>query len=312
MKSLSHKIVLAAILALLCIHSFAQLPTITTTVDKHKILIGEPIRMHVQVTMPDNRYQLTWLTLPPEFGSFVLASKGKIDSSYRTGVLQFSQQLHVTSFDSGSQVIPPLAFHFQSLRGDSSFQMFTDSVPVEVMYSPADTVLPFHDIKPIFAVQKVQPGWFWPLIIAGVLIVLLILWLIFRRKRKQASTVAPALPAYDEAIFLINQLKEEDLPAKGEYKQYFVRLTDIFKRYITRTTGKNQMHLTGPETIAGLSRFDMDKQLRDDFAHCIRVADAVKFARYKPSEMQSRACLEKITQAIRVIDGSKKEEDHDL
>lgn len=313
MKNFCHTIVALTVLISFPVASFCQLPTITTSADKNTILIGEQINLTVQVTMPDSRYKLTWLTVPADFGAFVLASQDRIDSSYQTGVLKFRQQLHITSFDSGQHIIPPLAFQFDTFSGDSSFKMFTDSIRVDVRYSPEDDVLPFHDIKPIISVKKEESRWFWVVIIIAAVLIAIAIFLILRRKKKKVAGLFDShLSDYDEAVQLIGELENENLPAKGEFKSYYLRLTDIFKRYISRNTLDNKMHLTGAETIAEITHRDVDKPLQSEFATCIRMADAVKFAKYKPSVEESKRCLTTVRNVIDKIHGEKKEEADDL
>lgn len=314
MKSIEH-ISLSLILSLcLPLTIYCQVPTITTSVDRNKILIGEQIRLNVQVTMPDNRYKLSWLTVPSDFGAFVVASRDKIDSGYQTGVLTFRQSLHITSFDSGRQVIQPLSFQFETLNGDSSFLMFTDSIPVNVLYSPADSVLPFHDIKPIINVSSDQPQWLLPVIIATILILLVLIYLYIRhrRKKKGGAITEPELSDYDEAMKLLNELKKEALPAHGQFKMFYLRLTEIFKRYISRKTGENKMYLTGDELIADLSHRELSRDMLSEFANCIRMGDAVKFAKYRPSIEESDRCLEKISGVINLLNNKEKEGSNDL
>ena len=83
--------------------SVAQLPVVKTTVDKNNILIGEQFQYKVETSMPDNTFRLTWFSLPDSFGNFVVVSKNKIDSTVLNGNLIFSQQITLTSFDSGGK-----------------------------------------------------------------------------------------------------------------------------------------------------------------------------------------------------------------
>ena len=85
----------------------AQLPTVKTSVDKNNILIGQQINYRVQFSMPDNTYRLAWFSMPDSVGNFNVITRNKIDSSFSNGNLNFSQDIILTSFDSGRQVIPP-------------------------------------------------------------------------------------------------------------------------------------------------------------------------------------------------------------
>jgi len=160
--------------------TLAQLPTVKTTVDKNDILIGQQINYHVETSMPDNTYRLSWFSVPDSFGNFIAITKNKIDSSFSNGNLNFSQDIILTSFDSGRQVIPPLTLTAATLDGDSTFNLFTDSIAINVTYSPTDSILPFHDIKNIIEVKKTFPWWAWVLV--GLGIVVLIIWILFLLK----------------------------------------------------------------------------------------------------------------------------------
>lgn len=266
--------------------SMAQAPTITSRADKKDILIGEQVVFEVKVSMPDNTFRLSWFAEPHNLGSFVVASKEKIDSTYSNGILFFSQKLLITSFDSGRQIIPPLEFSFEMLNSDSSFKMYSDSIPVNVSYSPADSVLPFHDIKPIIPVKIQNEWWFWPAVIAGVFVLIIIILIIyFQRKKKKISTniFDNVLSPYEEAQKNFELLKSQQLPEKGRYNIFFSQLSDIVKKYLSRQQNRNLMSLTGAELIDTINELAPKEKLAG-IASSIRMGEAAKFAKYKPSE----------------------------
>ncbi len=280
--------------------SFAQSPTVKTTVDKNDILIGQQIHFKVETSMPDNTYRLNWFSVPDSFGNFVPIIKEKIDSSYSNGNLNFSQQIIITSFDSGRQVIPPLTLTASTLEGDSTFNLFTDSIPINVTYSPADSTLPFHDIKNIIEVKKTFPWWIWALIAVGVilLIVLVIYFVKKSKKKKDTGIFESKLPPYDEAMQLLDELQKENLTEKDEFREYHIRLSDIFKRYLSRITNSYRMHLTTDELLVELKGMELSKEKVADFASCLRMGNAVKFARYVPPEYENQKCFSETKEMI--------------
>jgi hypothetical protein len=281
-------------------HSFAQAPTVKTSVDKNDILIGQQIHYKVETSMPDNTYRLNWFSMPDSFGNFVPILKNKIDSSYSNGNLNFSQQITITSFDSGRQVIPPLALSFSTLDTDSTFNIFTDSIPINVTYAPADSVLPFHDIKNIIEVKKTFQWWIWALIAAGVILLTLLIIYFVRKSRKKKDTeiFESKLSPYEEAMQSLNQLQQENLLEKHEFKEYHSRLSDILKRYLSRKTNTYQMHLTTDELLIELNELDLSKEKISGFAGCLRMGNAVKFARYIPPEYENQKCFSETKEMI--------------
>ncbi|MGN6296011.1 MAG: hypothetical protein ACTHM7_04460 [Ginsengibacter sp.] len=292
--------------------TFAQSPTVKTTVDKNDILIGQQIHFKVATSMPDNTYRLGWFSVPDSFGNFVPVIKEKIDSSYSNGNLNFSQQIIITSFDSGRQIIPPLPLSVSMLDGDSTFTVYTDSIPINVGYSPADSVLPFHDIKNIIEVHKTFQWWIWALIALAVIIVALIIVYLIRkaRKKKSAEIFESKIPPFEEAMQLLDELQNENLIEKQEYKEYHTRLSDIFKRFLSRKNNINQMYLTTDELLIELNQ-DLSKEKIATFASSLRMGNAVKFARFIPADFENQKCFSEIKEMIVNIHNMETRENKD-
>ncbi len=284
----------------------AQKPTVVTSADKTNILIGEPLHYKVSVSMPDNTYRLTWFTLPDTIGHFKVITQNKIDSSYANGNLNFSQAATLTSFDSGRQVIPSLTLNFESLQNDSATNFLTDSIAVNVGYSSLDSVKTFHDIKSIIEVKKEWQWWWW--VILAVSLIILFFWIRFLikffKRRNKADLFATKLSPYDEAMQSLTNLDKENLLEKNEVKEYHTRLTEIFKRYISRRTGTYKLHLTSDEILMDISSYDISKEMIASFANSLRMSNAVKFAKYVPPQSESTQSLVRTIEMITEINKS--------
>ena len=291
-------------------NSFAQLPTVKTSVDKTKILIGERINYHVETSMPDNTYRLTWFSVPDSFGNFVPIIRNKIDTVFSNGTWNFSQNIVMTSFDSGRQVIPPLTLNASRLDSDSSFNINTDSIAIDVTYSPTDSIMPFHDIKNIIEVKKSVSYWIW--ILVGVAILLVIIWIVFLRKffkkKKDITIFESKLSPYDEAMKSLNDLGKENIIDQNKVKEYYTRLTDIFKRYLSRKTNTYQLHLTTDEVLIELGGLDISKQQISEFANVLRMSNVVKFAKYIPTTYENEKAFSQTKEMITAINNIKKPE----
>lgn len=282
----------------------AQLPTVKTSVDKKNILIGEQFQYKVETSMPDNSFRLTWFSLPDSFGNFVVVSKNKIDSTVANGNLLFSQELTLTSFDSGNRVIPPLTLTAEPLDADSSYSLFTDTIPINVSFSPLDSAKTFHDIKNIIEVKKELPWWIWLLLGIGILVIIfLIIFLVkvFRKKEKPIDLFNAKLSPFDEAMQALNDLEKEQLLQKNEVKEYHTGLSEIFKRYITRKTNIYKLHLTSDEMLMELNEYGLKKDVLSAFANCLRMNSAVKFAKYIPPHIDSEESLIQTKEMIKQI-----------
>lgn len=292
--------------------SFAQLPQIQTSVDKNDILIGQQLKFTVKSSMPDNTYRLNWFSIPDSFSHFEVVTKDKIDSSQQNGNLLFSQTYLLTNFDSGLHVIPRMSLNFETLDGDSIFNMFTDSIPINVSYAAADSVLPFHDIKNILEVKSENPLWYW--VVAGLLILIALLLIIFRKKifrkkQKPEAVFYSKLSPYDEATQSLGSIKSKIENDEINVKQFHLELSDIFKRYFSRINNKSVLYYTTDDLLMELSSYPTLKNNLAPFANALRMGDAVKFAKYFPDSHSNKDCIDEVSQMIAAIHQLKKNTD---
>ena len=96
-------------------------------------------------------------------------------------------------------MLPSLVLNVATLQGDSSFNLITDSIPIQVSFSPMDSVTTFHDIKTIIEVKKEWPWWWWALL--GAALILLIFWIrflikFFRKKKTNPEIFNSKLSPY--------------------------------------------------------------------------------------------------------------------
>jgi hypothetical protein len=283
----------------------AQSPSLKTAVDKRQILIGEQLQYSVEASFPANAYNIGWFNVPDSFSHFEVVNRGKIDSIESNGILTCRQTLTLTSFDSGINTIPALAINFDPLANDSTIHLFTDSIPINVSFSPLDSTQTFHDIKSIIEVKDEVPWLIW----AGaaaliILLVVLVVYLVkyFKRRKKPASVFNSKLSPFDEAMQSLDALQKEQLLYKGDVKQFHTRLIDIFKRYLSRKMQKNILNLTSSEVLLSLNDTLLSKADTFLIAGSLRMTDAVKFAKYFPPTSESESALINTKKVIEQID----------
>ena len=283
----------------------AQSPSLKTAVNKRQILIGEQLQYSVEASFPANAYNIGWFNVPDSFSHFEVVNRGKIDSIESNGILTCRQTLTLTSFDSGINTIPALVINFDPLADDSTIHLFTDSIPINVSFSPLDSTQTFHDIKSIIEVKDEVPWLIW----AGaaaliILLVVLVVYLVkyFKRRKKPASVFNSKLSPFDEAMQSLDALQKEQLLYKGDVKQFHTRLIDIFKRYLSRKMQKNIFNLTSSEVLLSLNDTLLSKADTFLIAGSLRMTDAVKFAKYFPPTSESESALINTKKVIEQID----------
>lgn len=294
----NHKIIISPFIIIICLiaaqTAMAQAPAIKTSVDKKNILIGEQLHYNVEVTFPSGKYAVTWLTIPDSTDRIEVVNRGKIDTNENNGIINFKQEIAITSFDSGQQTIPQFVVNFDPLKDDTTLNLFTDSISINVGYSPLDSTKTFHDIKPIIDVKYQWPLWYY-LAAADALLLLIALVLLliklFKKKKRPADIFDSKLSPYEEALKLLSDLQNEQLLVKGDAKQFHVRLTEIFKRFLSRRIRTNLSNLTSSELLIKLDVIHLSRAQVSAMANNLLLSDAVKFAKYQPAITDSEEAL---------------------
>lgn len=280
-----------------CLHTSmqAQQVRVKAAVDRTTILIGEPVKLDLEATLPAGT-SFKWFRTDT-ISHFDIVDEGKQDSSRDAGNDIYRQQLIITSFDSGSWTIP--AFVLQA--GKKKFR--TDTFSIAVTYSPQDTAAAYHDIKEIIAVEN--PGNpYIPWIIGAVALLALLGIIYFLRKKKKVpkpvQQQVSKLTPIEEAMQALNELKKEDL----QVKQYYTRLNDILRWYVFRKFNFSSLEKTNDELVMQLKQTRLSHPDYTTLAQALRMVDFVKFAKYTPSVEEQEETFQVIKNSISRLEAS--------
>ncbi len=193
-------------------------------------------------------------------------------------------------FLSGDYVIPPMKVEFWKKDEENAkrHELETEEIEITIKSPLAEDVadLQIHDIEEPVEMPRPKAAdrpLFW--IGLGCLAVALIagaLYFALRGKERAAGVVS--LPAHEIAYRELERLIAEDLPGKGEIKEFYQRISDILRRYIENRFGLHAPEQTTEEFLAALGSDATlapgHKSLLKNFLlHC----DLVKFAAHEPS-----------------------------
>jgi hypothetical protein len=292
------------IFLLLSCRGTAQIPSLNTSIDKKGILIGEHLQYKLEASFPANTYKINWLGIADSVNHFDVIERRRTDSSFTGNLLNVKRTITLTSFDSGVWTIPAFVIKFEPLTGNKAYHLFTDSIRINVSFSPLDSTKTFHDIKTILDVSDKWPLWMW--IAAGLLGLLLIglSYYIIKKliRRKPEAALISKLSPLEEAMQSLNELQNQQLLVKGEVKQYYSRLSDIFKRYVSRKTNSDFFNLTTDEILIRVNDISISKKNIVLIANSLRMSDAVKFAKYIPDMPAGEAVFLDIKNVISQTD----------
>lgn len=279
--------------------------SVTTTVTRNSILIGEPIKYRLSFSFPDNDYNIEF-NVPDSFPHFEVMGKTKFDSTVKNRFL-IVQEIQLTSWDSGSWQIPSFPLKLKKISTGRSYDLKSDSIKIEVGYAPKDAVDTLRDVKPIRGVSFIDYSWIY---IAGIVLVALILlyllWKYLKNKPKQQPREANNL-AYVEAIEALNKLRKTDTDTQTSAKQFYTALGEIFKRYYQKKSTQNLDNKTTAEVVALLRKVTPTSQAADFVQEALSTGDAAKFAKYLPAAEENDKCCDFVVSAINSIEQLSKE-----
>lgn len=232
-------------------------------------------------------------SMPDSIARFEFLEEPAVDSLYENGTTMLKGIYRITSFDSGHWVIPS----FYLTKSERS-----DTIGIDVVFTPFNPEQPYHDIKDIIDVkaEKNNPWWWYA---AGGGLLLLVLAAYLLRKKKPAPVAIPVskIDPYEEAIRQLEELQR----SKPDSKQYYTRLTDIFRLYIFRRKGMLSLQKTTDDLVLQLKDTGLSKEEFEKLAQALRLSDLVKFAKYAPTEEDNRTAYHDILNALKSIERSE-------
>lgn len=288
----------------LCIQTVVG-QSIQTSIDRKDILIGEPIVYRLQFTMPTSGYRIEF-NVPDSFGHFEIMDKAKSDSNNAQGNYLVLQKIVLTSWDSGSWAIPSFPIKIRNTADNAVYTLNTDQVIINVGYAKADSTDKLRDIKPVMDVFYFDP--FWIYVSIGAVILLILLFLLYRyirrRPKKQAPLFNAALSPFDEAMQELKKLAGHTSLSSADAKVFYTMIGEIFKRYYSRKKQQDLLNKTTGEVLLSLRQTNLDAASLSGLAEALRRSDAVKFAKYVPAEDENRQSLSQVGNTIEQIEKS--------
>lgn len=267
--------------------SFANPLDLDTKVDKDTITIGDRIKYEV-ILEYDDGIEIEPLVVAANLGAFEIKDYS-IEEPKKTKSGRWTSKTTyiITTFTTGEYVIPPIKIKYKDLDGNeneiSSDQIKINVKSVEKLPGEGD------DIRPLKETVDIRGGFnIWAIIILILLLAIgVVIFFYFKRKKNiQKTPSEPPRPAEEIAMEELKALLDMKLIEKGMVKEYYIRLSDIMRKYIEGRYKIFAMEETTWELyqemrVKRIERKHVDK-IRDFLEDC----DLVKFAKYIPTKKE--------------------------
>jgi hypothetical protein len=281
-------------------HVSAQ--AVVTKIDRNDILIGERIQYEVKVNLANSSYKVDF-AVPDSIPHLEIMQQEKYDTIDAQGLYSLKLKIVFTSFDSGVWKIPsfPVSISFPNKTPQ---RFSSDSLLIRVGYSPADSSGQLRDIKPVMEVFVVDRQWIF--ILAGVILAVILAIVLYRyfkrRKKKPVPVFNTSLTAYDEAMRSLKEMQQTNPVDSSSLKIYYGSLSDILKKYLSRKQNKNLMSETTGDLLLLLRAQINSPELLADTAAALRMADAVKFAKFNAGSAENNNSVQQVMATIQHVE----------
>lgn len=271
-----------------CFAVAASSQRVTATIDRDKILIGEQIILELRAdNLPkDNAIANNWFNIPDSFNHFEVAEKLLIDTIKTASDISYVQKIKITSFDSGYWQIPSFVITLSNGQSFATSPHYVNVLPVDV-----SGLKDYHDIKDILEVE-LKNDWsiIIGLIVAALISLIAVAWFVSRRKHGkpvQPDSSRNLLSPYEFALKQLEELQKKQLPASGKQKAYYAELVTITKNFADVVSGFSSTTKTTDEFILKIKGNVGNEPAQYAYIQMLRLADAVKFAKFVPDEEEN-------------------------
>ncbi|OYW19282.1 MAG: hypothetical protein B7Z54_04205 [Sphingobacteriales bacterium 12-47-4] len=280
--------ILLLFLLWLTVHSQGQAVSVKARVDRSTILIGERLQLELEVAIPEtSAIRFFSIDTIPHF-EFI--DKPAPDTLNTTDGTILRQRITLTSFDSGQWVIPALPL----VEGEGPY---TDSILVDVVFSPMDTSQPYHDVRDVMTEEVVEKKvWDWKIIITGVLaFVALFVFLVlyFFKRKKPATRTVPRVDILAETLREMEQIEQ----AKLDDKAYYIQVTALFRNYLHRRIGMDAGEKTSVQLEQWLKTLSVPAVQLNAWKEQWEKGELVKFAKGQVAQ-EDREQMARVTREV--------------
>lgn len=284
---MKHLILFSLIFTTAFVNTLYATCIVSARTDNNSVLVGDSITLTINLKYNDGEYcKIGDDVNIPKFKII----KKEVKSEKNNGQIIDTYTLVITPLELGEVSIP--AINIQTIAdggfADDEAGLSTPEIKITVNgIIKNQEEAKFKDILPP---EKVYERTYLLLYILGGLILLAILIYLLVRylKRRKINTVQeevkqnvpPPLSPYEEAMLSLRLLEEEKLISKSMFKELYLRLTEILKRFVERFYGFNALEMTTEELSLYLMDHPQPNLDLNEVKNFFNIADLVKFARY--------------------------------
>jgi hypothetical protein len=251
--------------------------SVTATASKSEVTVGESFTIELKATGPAG----ATYSFAGEASADELELRSLVAAPDAPAPEPGTHRYEASVFALGELQIPPLPVRYRLADGtEGEAASGTLALKVVSLLPKQEAEQKLADIR---GPESVGIGRaFWVALAVVLLLVAAASMLLLRRRRAAKAPVAAPVQelAPDvEALRALEVLARQGLPARGELRRFYIRLSIIVKSYLERRLGAPILEMTSAETLAFLRGHPHGGDLLPVVRDLAEAADRVKFAK---------------------------------
>ena len=273
------------------------------------ILLGEPVFLTLRVISTNEK-----VVLPIFIDSIVskveLLKVDKIDTSSNENGWIFTQKFTITSFDSGTYILPKQKI----LIGDLT--VYTNSLSLNVNTIKVDLAKNIKDIAPILdqpltlkEILKIVLKW--SIIIVAILLIMYIVNKFYLKYKN--SKIIPEIEVKQRPFMEVFWEKLKELEGanywqKGNVKEHHSKATELMRSYLEYRFNINALENTTSNILVQLRGMQIDKMVYEKIKQSLLFADMVKFAKVQGIKEQHEKVISNLKELVSETNSNREVE----
>ncbi len=283
---------LVVVFTLLTTNAIAQtaLIEVLSAVDTAEIFIGDQVNYSIvikhkaglRVEQPGEGLHL---------GAFEIKEYNFSEPDENGGIISQRFDFTISVYDTGKYTIP--AFPIAYFPDTTMNYKIIEAAPIDIFVKSVlsgEEAPELKDVKP--PIEFPFDYMFLYSMLAISLMIVLAAYFGYRawkQKQEKGYLFSPPpkpRPAHEIALEALSELYRSDFLEKGQFKLFYIRLSEILRTYLEGRYYIAAMEETTNEIISDLAEH-VDEKNRLDLVQILKEADLVKFAKYIPESIQT-------------------------
>ncbi len=273
--------------------------SVESKLDKQSVTIGDRVKYTVIITA-DTTLIVDSLAVGSNLGAFEIKDYTPRESQIVDGLHVYKESYDITTFTTGDYEIPSLTITYRNAAGEEK-SIKTD--PLQLTVKSLLTGEEGEDIRPLRGPVEIEspfPIW---LVLGGValLAAAVVFFILYRRAKAPIDLgrepVDTRLP-WEVALAELEGLKRSELLEHGKFREFYFRVSEIFRGYLERRYGIAALERTSFEIINEFRALSLESQEEKYIQKLLDESDLVKFAKFPPTTDGALAHFEETKQFV--------------